>query len=184
LPAPRFSKRKPVAENNGDENNIVENNRVEYNSEQKAAPEAKPIEHRAINKRIKDFPEKTDLSTPESALAACGRQIEKKNIKAAMELCWIKMDADTIRDIEDALKHAPDLPKDFNEQILDSKIIEVLTYKDDFAGVVVNSKALQGPYSVQYLGRIDGIWKYLDAPLLSGEYQTPQAPPRICKKYR
>ena len=109
-------------------------------------------------------------------MAACGKLIEKKDIKAALDVCWIKMDADTIRDIEDGLKHAPDLPKDFSEQILDSKIIEVLTYQNDFAGAIVNSKALgKGPYGVQYLGRIDGIWKCLDAFYAEGEFPTVQA---------
>ena len=32
------------------------------------------IEHRTINRLVKDFPEKTDLSTPESAMAAYSRK--------------------------------------------------------------------------------------------------------------
>ena len=32
--------------------------------------QAAPLEPRAVNKLVKDFPEKVDLSTPESAMAA------------------------------------------------------------------------------------------------------------------
>jgi hypothetical protein len=43
---------------------------------------AAPIEHRSINKSVKDFPEKTDLSSPESAMAAWCRAYARQDIAA------------------------------------------------------------------------------------------------------
>ena len=50
---------EPADKGNGDENNSIENN-----IEQKATPETKPIEHRAVNKRIKDFPTRSTSRRP------------------------------------------------------------------------------------------------------------------------
>ena len=44
------------------------------------------VQRRAINKLVKDFPEKTDLSTPESALAAYERAWARLDAKAVREL--------------------------------------------------------------------------------------------------
>ena len=54
------------------------------------AAKSKPsIERRAVNKLVKDFPEKTDLSTPESAQAACDRAEAAKDAKAVAKLSWL-----------------------------------------------------------------------------------------------
>ncbi len=94
------------------------------------------IERRAVNKLVKDFPEKTDLSTPESSMAAGGRKCGAMNISAALDLSWEKPDAETVKDMEQAMKDHKAFPKNFGQQILDTEIVEVLTYKDDLAMVI------------------------------------------------
>ncbi|MGO9719731.1 MAG: hypothetical protein ACLPOA_03860, partial [Methylocella sp.] len=84
-----------------------------------------PLEHRAVHKRAKDFPEKTDFSTPESALAAALRNMSRNDYRAALDLSWIKIDAETVEEVEDALKHDPNAPKNLAPLYLDVEIIEV-----------------------------------------------------------
>ena len=48
------------------------------------------VQTRAVNKLVKDFPEKVDLSTPESALAAFHRAIARRDVQAVCDLSWQK----------------------------------------------------------------------------------------------
>ena len=86
------------------------------------ALEAAPIEHRSINKSVKDFPEKTDLSTPESALAAWSRSCAHTDIQAMLELSWVKLDpqfaTQLANDLKNFLTQDPAAPKNFNQQIV------------------------------------------------------------------
>ena len=92
--------------------------------------ESKPAVERWIGTRsVKDFPAKTDLSTPESALAAYCRAGAAKDAKAFVELCWFtcapqKLDAELLRSIKDDEKNMAL----FCQSILDGEIVEVLTY--------------------------------------------------------
>ena len=137
--------------------------RVKKDKNQPLSPAAGKMDRRAVNKRVKDFPEKTDLSTPESAMAAWNRCFARRDIRAALELSWAKMDAPTAKVVEDALKHDRGIPKNFSQIVLDTEIVEVLTYHDDFAAVVYKeSLTHQRPYGLQYFARINGKWKCYD----------------------
>ncbi len=124
---------------------------------------AERIERRAVNKLVKDFPDKTDLSTPESAMAASCRRWAQKGITAALEVSWVQLDAQIAKEIEYGLKHDPNGPKkDFRQMFLNAEIIDVLTYRDDFA-VVTYKENLDGagPYGGVQFGKINGVWKSL-----------------------
>ena len=125
--------------------------------------QAAVLEHRAVNKLIKDFPEKTDLSTPETAAVALCRNVARKDIKAAVELSWVKLDAETVKDIEWGLKFDPMAPKDLSQLARDTEIVDVITYHEDLANVIVKCNMPgQGPYSGLTVARIDGVWKAID----------------------
>ena len=136
------------------------------------------VGRRAVNKLVKDLPEKADLSTPESALAAFYQNLARKDIQAAFELSWVKIDADLAKTIEEALKNDPNAPKDFAQQCLDAEIVEVLTYNDDLAAVILkrNGDSDKVPYSTILLGKIDGVWKsfgFIFFPGDSGDSPSP-----------
>lgn len=135
-------------------------------SDDKAASAAQPpvaepaVQKRAVNKLVKDFPDKVDLSTPESALAAWARKLADKQVRAANELSWVKLDAEVVKDVEEALKHDRNAPKDIKENALNVEILDVFTYRDDLAAVICKNP---GPgeklYGCQLVCRIFGIWK-------------------------
>ena len=109
-------------------------------AEPKKSNKSEQIEHRTINRLVKDFPEKTDLSTPESAMAAYYQSTARKDIPAALDLSWVKLDAESAKDAaKDFEKH---LPENFGQQVLDTEIVEVLTYSDDLAAVIIKSGLL------------------------------------------
>jgi hypothetical protein len=117
-----------------------------------------PVERRAVNKLIKDFPEKTDLSTPESALAALSRSIVNRNAQQFVELFWIRNSAESIKK---EWKKSPEIPVRF----LDRVILEVHTYRDDLAEVIVETDSTQSEgvrYATTVFGKINGVWKKLN----------------------
>jgi beta-lactamase regulating signal transducer with metallopeptidase domain len=123
-------------------------------------PQTASFDRRAVHKRIKDFPDKVDLSTPESALAACARKMAQKDVLAAQELGWVKIAPQIARDVEDALKHDPNAPQNLEEQILNAELVEVLTYRGDVAAVIVKiAGKAQKPYAWLPVWRIRGVWK-------------------------
>lgn len=123
------------------------------------------VERRAVNKLVTDFPEKTDLSTPESALAAYHRASARMDAKAVLELTWKKFGP---RDVEEMKRFWKSKPKDiaiYNQAQLDAQIIEVLTYRDEYGSVISKLEFPEGagrnPYSRRSFGRINGVWKNL-----------------------
>ena len=127
--------------------------------------EEKPaVQTRAVNKLVKDFPEKVDLSTPESALAAWNRASASGDERGLLDLSWIKWPIPD-RKLEQARKSQPKDAATYDQAQLDAEIIEVATYRDDYADVVSKLKFPEGvgrdPYSSRGFGRIDGVWKNL-----------------------
>jgi len=123
------------------------------------------VQRRAVNRLVADFPEKTDLSTPESAQAAYHRASARMDAEAVQELTWEKFGP---RDVEEMKRFWKRDPKDiavYNQAQLNAEIIEILTYRDDYAAVI--SKLLfpegagRNPYSSRSFGRISGVWKNL-----------------------
>lgn len=119
---------------------------------------------RTVNKSVKDFSEKIDLSTPESAWAAYQRANVNKNAKSVAELSyWRDSGLNTINAMEKFFK-GKDIDV-FLQAIQNSEIIEVAVYHDDFAEVISKLNFPEGvgrdPYSARSFGRINGLWKNL-----------------------
>ena len=127
--------------------------------------QAAPLEPRAVNKLVKDFPEKVDLSTPESAMAAWCRAIGRNDIHAANQVSWVQYDAGDTAIVEECLENDPTAPTAHDQLMLmlGIKIIEVLTCRDDLAIVIYKTDEPipgKGPhYCGQCFGRIKGLWK-------------------------
>jgi beta-lactamase regulating signal transducer with metallopeptidase domain len=118
------------------------------------------VERRAIHKKVKDFPEKMDSSSPESVMAAWVRTLADKNIAAAQEQSWVKLSPSVAAQVEMGLKDSREIPSDFKDQLLNEEILEVFLYRDDFAAVTFKGDyPNKGTYGVQFLGRIGEIWK-------------------------
>ena len=66
---------------------------VRYNSygTSESPPETE-VKTRSVGKKVSDFPEAVDLSTPESALAALYRAGTSKDLDAAADLSWTTID--------------------------------------------------------------------------------------------
>jgi len=102
------------------------------------------VERRAVNRSVKDFAERTDLSTPETAQAAWSRASARMDAQAILELSWIKLRP---RDIEDMVRFWKDNPKDtaiYNEAQRNAEILEVATYRGDFAEVITRLQFPEG----------------------------------------
>jgi beta-lactamase regulating signal transducer with metallopeptidase domain len=131
--------------------------------------EKPPVQRRAINKLVKDFPEKVDLSTPESASAAYERAWARLDAKAVWELGWLTPGPNDIEETERFMKHDAKDPESFRKILLGTEIVEVLTYRDDLAAVITKISvpedaghfAVANPFSDRSFGRINGVWKNL-----------------------
>ena len=129
------------------------------------------MERQRINKLVKDFPEKTDLSTPESALAAYERACANKDAKALWKLGWLTAGPREIEETQRFLDHDGKDTEAYRNILLNTEVIEVLTYRDDLAEVISKSRikvpagagpvAAANPYSSRSFGRIDGVWTNL-----------------------
>ena len=121
------------------------------------------VQRRYVGKTVADFPEKLDLSTPESAWAAYHRAGGRMNAKALVDVSWVKFDPEKL---EKSWKRAgkEDMAS-YNKAQLDAAIVEVLTYRKSLARVTSYLKFPEGigrsPYSLRTFGRIDGQWKNL-----------------------
>ena len=129
-----------------------------------AADAAPAVQRRAVNKLVKNFPAKADLSTPESALAAICRTVGRKDMLALNDLMLSRLDKSIALEIEDELKHDPNGPKDLDQKMLGLEIVEVWTYGDDFACVICKPKTVslyapERPYAISLLLKSDGKWK-------------------------
>ena len=131
---------------------------------QKSA-EQPDVQRRAINKLVTDFPATADLSTPESALAAYHRASAHMDAKAVLELSWWKPGPNAIQEMEQFWKNDPQDIAVYNQAQLNAEIVEVLTYRGDYAAVISKLKFPAGvgrnPYSSRCFGRINGVWKSL-----------------------
>ncbi len=130
-------------------------------------PDDEPtVQRRAINKSVKDFPEKTDLSTPESAAAAYYRVIMNPDPRQCLELSAWKFGPEDVARVKAETKRkmgSKDEVALMDRAYRNAEIIEVLTYRDGLADVVAKLKFPEGvgrdPYSARTFVRIDGLWK-------------------------
>ncbi|MGW8256603.1 MAG: M56 family metallopeptidase, partial [Thermoguttaceae bacterium] len=120
------------------------------------------VERRAVNKSVKDFPEKVDLSTPESATAALHRTFGDPDPKSSLDLSAWKYSSRDVADIKRKMdSHKNEMAKTY-KAYRNAEIIEVLTYRDGLAEVISKlnySKGSPDPYSARTVVRIDGVWK-------------------------
>ncbi|MBN2291662.1 MAG: PEGA domain-containing protein [Pirellulales bacterium] len=126
------------------------------------ADDAKVL-RRKVGKKLADFPEAVDLSTPESAWAAYHRASGRQDAKAIVELSWVKA---MLSQIERSWKQAePEGLAIYNKAQLEAECVEVLSYGDDLADVISRLPFPPGkgrhPYSLRSFGLIDGEWKNL-----------------------
>ncbi|MEN6534234.1 MAG: M56 family metallopeptidase [Bryobacteraceae bacterium] len=135
------------------------------------ASEQPVAERRAVNKLVKDFPEKVDLSTPESAAAAYHRLMA--NPKATMELSAWKYGPQDIEQLKQKNEAVKDKFAKLTVAYQNAEIIEVITYRGDMAEVISKLKFPDGvgsnPYSARSFVRINGQWKNF------GENRLPSA---------
>ncbi len=123
------------------------------------------VQRRAINRLVKDFPEKSDLSTPESAQAAWNRASARSDDQAVLEMSWINWGPRDIENMVGSRKSHPRETEIYNQALLNAEIVEVATYRGDCAVVISRLSFPEGvgsdPYSNRYFGRINGVWKNL-----------------------
>ncbi len=121
------------------------------------------VQRRAVNKLVKDFPEKTDLSTPESAAAAFHRVIMKSDPKLWLDLSAWKYTARDVEEIKRKMEANRDKVAKQENAYRNAEIIEVLIYRGDLADVISKLEFPNGighnPYSARAFVRIDGEWK-------------------------
>jgi hypothetical protein len=132
----------------------------------KVAPTFGPVIERQVNKPVSDFPETTDLSTPESACAAWQRATARKDTQAVSRLSWVKIDP-----AEEEAWFRNEEARDreglaiYLKALTESRIVEVQTWRDDLADVITFLPFPPGkgrhPYSARSFGRIGGQWKNL-----------------------
>jgi hypothetical protein len=127
---------------------------------------ASVIQIRTVNKLVKDFPEKTDLSTPESAQAAWNRANSMKDAKAISELSLTPIDPKNEEEwYAREQRRDPEGLAAYLKAVADSTIVEVQTYRGELANVVSLLPFPPGkgrdPYSSRAFGKIKGIWKNL-----------------------
>jgi len=121
------------------------------------------VVRRYVGKTVSDFPETVDLSSPETAWSAWHRASGAKDAKALSELSWAKLDP---QEIERSWQRGdPEDLRVYNEAVLGSKLIEVLTYRGELAETISYLPFPPGkrrqPYSARGFGKIGGQWKSL-----------------------
>jgi hypothetical protein len=121
---------------------------------------------RQVNKPVSDFPETTDLSTPESACAAWQRATARKDAQAVSRLSWVKLDpAEEEAWFRNEEARDPEGLAMYLKALTESKIVVVLTWRDDLADVITFLPFPTGkgrdPYSARSFGRIGNEWKNL-----------------------
>ena len=134
------------------------------------------IQTRAVHKFVKDFPEKTDLSTPESATAAFCRISANPDPKSWLDLsAW----AYTDRDVADIKRKMESHQAEFAQNAVDygnAEIIEVLTYRDSVAEVIFKLGGNRTePYRARCVVRINGLWKNFGESMFATPDQAKKA---------
>ncbi len=132
-------------------------------SEPAKSNERPAVERRTINKLVKDFPEKTDLSTPESAVAAFHRVAMRSDPTQWLELSAWKYGPRDVAELKLITKAHESEMGLMNDAYRRAEIIEVLAYKDGLAQVISKldfpDSSGRDPYSVRTVVRIGGLWK-------------------------
>jgi hypothetical protein len=128
------------------------------------APASVLMVRREVNRKVADFPEPVDLSTPESACAAFHRAGARLDVEAWNRLTWVPFDVAATK----AALHA-ETEKDsqamagYLKAVADATIVEVLNWGADLAATVTRLPLPAGqdtrPYSARVFGRINGQWK-------------------------
>ena len=131
------------------------------------------VQRRAVGKKVADFPEAVDLSTPEAAWAAYHRASGHQDAKGVVDLSWVKIDPAQME-----LSWTNAEPKDmsvYNKAQLNAKCVEILTYRGELAVVLSRLEFPPGkgrhPYSLRFFGLINGKWKNLG----EGRYPSSEA---------
>lgn len=123
------------------------------------------VQRRIINRVVKDFPEKTDLSTPEAAQVAWNRASARMDAKAVSELGAWTFGPRDIEELQQSWKRDLKDTAVYNEAQLNAEILEVATYREDLANVITKLSFPEGvgrdPYSSRSFGRISDVWKTL-----------------------
>jgi hypothetical protein len=125
----------------------------------------KSVKKRLVNKLVKDFTEKVDLSTPESACAAFNRICWAPDPNRWLELSVWKYEPCDVKAIkrEQETKQQTRGKAATDNAYANAEIVEVLAYRDGMAEVISKLKlpedAVRNPYSVRMFYRIDGQWK-------------------------
>ena len=125
------------------------------------------LQRRAINRRLRDFPNKIDLSTPESALASwlwvASRTDDHQALLELNELAWENKSGPVDRaQFEHDWKVGPRASEAYKRALLDTEIVEVATYRGDYAFIICKPPLLAGgernPFDLRHFGRINGVW--------------------------
>ena len=148
-----------------DYKNVEEPQEKDGVNRNKSAAHAK-VERRAVGKKVADFPEAVDLSTPESAWAAFHRAYGRMDVEGIAKVVWGKPGPVQFERQERLWKQAdPEELAIYNKALLEAECVEVLTYRDDLAAVISHLPFPPGkgrhPYSSRLIIRIDGKWKNL-----------------------
>jgi len=129
------------------------------------------VQRRTVKRLVKNFPEKCDLSTPESAQAAWNRASARMDDQAVLELSWIRWGPRDIQNMARLRQSNPRGTEVYNQAQLNAEILEVATYREDLADVITRLNYPEGvgrdPYSSRSFGRINGVWKNLGEDRLS-----------------
>ncbi len=122
----------------------------------------KDVTVRDINKTVPEFPEAVDLTTPEGACVAWQRANACMDAKAISELSLAPIDPQQEQQFFERLGQED--PKSvYLTAVANSKVVTVLTYKDDLAEVITYLPFPSGegrdPYSGRGFSRVNGQWK-------------------------
>jgi len=125
------------------------------------------VRRRYVGRKVTGgFPDKVDLSTPETALAAYHRASARQDIQGIAELSWVPIgpgEADRLKQMW--AQAGPESMAVYNQAQADAAVLEVLEYKDGLAQVISLLAFPPGkgshPYSARGFGLNDGQWKNL-----------------------
>jgi hypothetical protein len=102
-----------------------------------------------VHKKVVDFPDREDLSTPEAAYASIARAYAVEG-----DAAWLRLSAPGLA------KHTPHpakkpLPKERAEPFLSAEIVEVHAWGDTHAAVIAQMK---NRMDLRWFLRVDGRW--------------------------
>lgn len=131
---------------------------VRYNHQIVQEPEK--THQYAVNKRVTDFPESPDFSTPESTYAAWARAAARQDAFALNEM---QLDRPGLSRYLDWFRREQERDTVGTTVYRDAKILNVQTWRDNLANVIAEvphpPSAHLGRYSSLTLCRTNGMWK-------------------------